>query len=478
MTTARRFRFEGVYRRKAATELLNVVSSTTKAKIRHSSSQSGAARSLPLVGIKVLEVGQVIAGPFCGQLLGHYGAEVIKVEPPKTGDPLRVWRELDVDGVSPWWRSIARNKKSVTIDMRKEEGRSLVKQLAVQSDVMIENFKPGTLEKWNLGPADLHPLNPSLIFTRVSGYGQTGPWASRPGYASVCEAESGFRYINGISDPETGSLSGAPIRPNISLGDSVAGLHAAFGTVLALLSRKNREAQGLQGGQTVDVSIFESMINLMEGIIPEYDRKGKIRGPSGSSVTGIVPTNAYPCLPAPSAPNVPAYVVIGANADSIYVRLMTALGRADLIGPDYAQNHHRVERQAEIEDAIAAWTSTRSPEEVEETLREVGVPVGRVLNVKDIVESEHVRVRGLVEEVWVPKQTRTKVEGASGGEEGKGEGWSVKMSKVVPVLEGCDTKTRWAGPELGQHNREVLIGQLGLDEAEFARLQEEGVIGR
>ncbi|RPD57837.1 CoA-transferase family III [Lentinus tigrinus ALCF2SS1-6] len=435
--------------------------------------------TLPLSGIRVLEVGQVIAGPFCGQLLGHYGAEVIKVEPPNVGDPLRVWRELDVDGVSPWWRSIARNKKSVTIDMRKEEGRRLVKMLAVKSDVMLENFKPGTLEKWNLGPADLQPLNPSLIFTRVSGYGQTGPWASRPGYASVCEAESGFRYINGQPDPETGALSGPPVRPNISLGDSVAGLHAAFGTVLALMSRKNRESQGLPGGQTVDVSIFESMINLMEGIIPEYDRKGKIRGPSGSSVTGIVPTNAYPCKPSPSAPSAPAYVVIGANADSIYVRLMTALGRPDLIGPDFAQNHHRVARQNEIEDAIAAWTRTRMAEEVEETLRAVGVPVGRVLNVKDIVKNEHTKARGLVEEVWVPHSAPgadpEKLEKDAGTH---GGGWNVKVSKVVPVLEGCDAKTRWAGPELGQHNREVLIGELGLAEDEFARLQEEGVIGK
>ncbi|TFK90240.1 CoA-transferase family III [Polyporus arcularius HHB13444] len=436
---------------------------------------NGARTNLPLSGIRVLEVGQVIAGPFCGQLLGHFGAEVIKVEPPNVGDPLRVWRELDVDGVSPWWRSIARNKKSVTIDMRTEDGRRLVKLLAVRSDVILENFKPGTLEKWNLGPADLHPLNPSLIFTRVSGYGQTGPWASRPGYASVCEAESGFRYINGTPDPETGALSGPPTRPNISLGDSVAGLHAAFGTVLALMSRRNRESQGLPGGQTVDVSIFESMINLMEGIIPEYDRKGKIRGPSGSSVTGIVPTNAYPCKPSPSAPSAPAYVVIGANADSIYVRLMTALERPDLIGPDFAQNHHRVARQKEIEDAISAWTHTRTAEEVETTLRAVGVPVGRVLNVKDIVENEHTNARGLVEEVWVPRS-----DPVADPEKDKSlaSGWNVKMSKVVPVLEGCDAKTRWAGPELGQHNREVLIGELGLAEDEFARLQEEGVIGK
>ncbi|OCH89437.1 CoA-transferase family III [Obba rivulosa] len=419
---------------------------------------------LPLSGVRILEIGQVIAGPFCGQLLGHFGAEVIKVEPPGVGDPLRVWRELDVDGVSPWWRSIARNKKSITIDLRKEEGRELVRRLAMKSDVLLENFKPGTLEKWGLGPADLQKLNPSLIFTRVSGYGQTGPWASRPGYASVCEAESGFRYINGIADPAMGALSGPPIRPNISLGDSVAGLHAAFGTVLALLSRKNRESNGRSHkGQVVDVSIVESMLNLMEGIIPEYNRKGKIRGPSGSSVTGIVPTNAYPCKPSPASPDVPSYVVIGANADSMYNRLMAAIGRSDLTGPEYARNHHRVARQAEIEAAISAWTQERTAEEAEAVLQSVGVPTGRVVSVKEVVESPQIKARGVVEDVWVDK------------EDG---GWNVKMAKVFPLLSDCESRTRWAGPELGQHNKEVLMGELGLSEEEMSRLQSEGVIGK
>ncbi|EKM53701.1 uncharacterized protein PHACADRAFT_125618 [Phanerochaete carnosa HHB-10118-sp] len=426
---------------------------------------SGQKADLPLSGVRVLEIGQVIAGPFCGQLLGHFGAEVIKVEPPNVGDPLRVWRELDVDGVSPWWRSIARNKKSVTIDMRKEEGRELVRRLAANSDVLIENFKPGTLEKWGLGPGDLRRSNPDLILTRVSGYGQTGPWSSRPGYASVCEAESGFRYINGQPDPETGALFGPPIRPNISLGDSVAGLHAAFGTVLALLGRNAKRAKGQAGGQTVDVSIFESMVNLMEGVIPEYDRKGKIRGPSGSSVTGIVPTNAYPCLPSPTNPSQPSFVVIGANADSMYTRLMTAIGRADLTGPDYAQNHHRVARQAEIEDAISAYTRTRTAEEVEDVLRVASVPCGRVFSVKEVVGNPHTEARGLVEEVWV-------------GDEQRKSGWMVKMPRVAPVLEGIDTSTRWAGPDLGQHNHEVLCGELGLSETELQKLQEQGIVGK
>ncbi|KAL4068699.1 CoA-transferase family III domain-containing protein [Scleroderma yunnanense] len=423
---------------------------------------STSTDELPLSGVRVLELGQLIAGPFCGQLLGHFGAEVIKIEPPSGGDPLRVWRELDVDGVSPWFRSLGRNKKSVSIDLRTDEGRELVKQIAAKSDVVLENFKPGTLEKWGLGPSDLHPLNPSLIFTRVSGYGQTGPWSSRPGYASVCEAESGFRYINGFVDPETGGHAGPPVRPNISLGDSVAGLHAAFGTVLALMSRQKQATHGKQKCQTVDVSIMESMLNLMEGIIPEYDRKGRVRGPSGSSVTGIVPTNAYPCLPSPSTKGSPEYIIVGANGDTLYARLMRAIGREDLIGPLYAYNHHRVTRQTEIETAISEWTSARSAEEVFNVLEKAGVPVGRVLGVREIVEHEQVKARGAVEDVRVEK------------EDG---GWNVKMPHVFPVLEGSNAKTRWAGPDLGAHTDEVLMHELGLDSDGVTRLRQNGVIG-
>ncbi|KAF5374612.1 hypothetical protein D9615_008957 [Tricholomella constricta] len=440
--------------------------SGTSLKPRHATlaTVTDAPKNLPLSGVRVLEMGQLIAGPFAGQLLGQFGAEVIKVEPPRTGDPLRVWRELDVDGTSPWFRSIARNKKSVAIDLRKPEGRELVKQLAIKSDVIIENFKPGTLEKWSLGPADLHRHNPSLIFTRVSGYGQTGPWAPRPGYASVCEAESGFRYINGFPDVDTQGLAGPPVRPNISLGDSIAGLHAAFGTVLALLGRQ-RHPSANPSGTTVDVSIVESMLNLMEGIIPEYDRKGKTRGPSGSSVTGIVPTNAYPCLPDPSSPSTPTYIVIGANGDSIYNRLMQVVERPDLTGPSYQQNHHRVARQVEIEDAISEWTRKHTVEEVIDAMNEVGVPVGRVVSVKEVVEGEQIQARGAVRDVWV------------GGDEEKGEGWNVKMQGTFPVIDGVDPQPRWAGPDLGFHTDEVLMGDLGLSSEAVSNLRSEGIIG-
>lgn len=418
---------------------------------------------LPLAGIRVIELGQLIAGPFAGQLLGHFGAEVIKVEPPGSGDPVRKWRELDIDGISPWFRSISRNKKSITIDIRKPEGKRIVRELAIKSDVLLENFRPGTMEKWGLGPKDLHPFNPDLIFTRVSGYGQTGPWASRRGYASVCEAESGFRFINGFPDPETGMLAGAPVRPNISLGDSITGLHAAFGTVLALLSRKVRRNNGKNGGQTVDVSIMESMLNLMEGIIPEYSRKGVIRGPSGSSVTGIVPTNAYPT----SVPS--AYVVIGANGESIYLRLMNAIGRPDLTGPDYNSNDKRVPRQALIEEGISQWTSQRTPEEVCKIMDEAGVPVGRIMNVSNMMKNKHVKERGMIERIWVPR--KNEKDGVK-----TDEGWELDVHRVTPRLES-EIQTRWAGPDLGQHNTEVLRDILELTEAELKELRAQGIVG-
>ncbi|EJD08168.1 CoA-transferase family III [Fomitiporia mediterranea MF3/22] len=413
--------------------------------------------------ISIWQAGQLVAGPFAGQLLAHFGAEVIKVEPPTTGDPVRVWRELDMDGVSIWFRSISRNKKSVTIDMRKDEGKKLVKELAIKSDILLENFRPGTLEKWGLGPSDIHPHNPDLIFTRVSGYGQTGPWAQRPGYASVCEGEAGFRYINGFPD-EHGMLAGPSVRPNISFGDSITGLHAAFGAVLALLSRGKRKSNGKIGGQTVDVSIMESILNMTEGIIPEYSRKGVIRGPSGSCITGIVPTNAYPT-------SVPfSYILIGANGESIYERFMNAIGRPDLIGPDYAGNHKRVPRQAELDGAISEWTRQRTSEEIVKIMNDANVPVGRVLNVKEIMENEHIRERGMIERIHVPFRN-TKGEATVDD-----AGWELDVNRVTPRLE-CDMPTRWAGPDLGQHNEEVLGGILGLSQSDMSGLRVRGVIG-
>ncbi|KAI8330884.1 CAIB/BAIF family protein [Chlamydoabsidia padenii] len=418
----------------------------TKQYWRYSSTTSNDLPK-PLAGIRVLELGQLIAGPFCGSLLGYYGAEVIKIEPPKTGDPLRIWRHLDRDGQSPWFRSLGRNKKSVCIDLKTEKGRSLVKQLAESSDVLIENFKPGTMEKWGLGPDDLYAKNPGLIYTRISGYGGTGPKSTLPGFASVCEGYSGFRYINGHAGE-------APVRPNISLGDSLAGLNAALGVVLGLYGRDKLTKTG-QTGQVVDVAIYEAMMNIMEGIIPEYDRLGQIRQPSGSTVTGIVPTNTYPCKGG-------KHVIIGGNGDSIYKRLMKVVGREDLTGPNYETNSHRVKHQQVIDQAIAEWTSQYDPDYILQALSDVSVPAGKIYDAKDIVEDEHVNARGMIEEVVV-------------GTEQDGRGWKLKVPAMSPKLSRTPGSTEWAGPDLGAHTAEILESKLGLTPTEIDALEKEGV---
>ncbi|SAM07151.1 hypothetical protein [Absidia glauca] len=413
---------------------------------RHLSMASDSSDPLPkpLAGIRVLELGQ---DRFVAHFLGTMAQ--IKVEPPKTGDPLRIWRHLDRDGQSPWFRSLGRNKKSVCIDLKTEKGRSLVKQLAETSDVLIENFKPGTMEKWGLGPDDLYPTNPGLIYTRISGYGGTGPKSALPGFASVCEGYSGFRFINGHAGD-------APVRPNISLGDSLAGLNAALGVVLGLYGRDKLKRHGLnQTGQVVDVAIYEAMMNIMEGIIPEYDRLGQIRQPSGSTVTGIVPTNTYPCKGG-------KYVIIGGNGDSIYKRLMKVMGREDLTGPDYETNSHRVKKQQVIDGAIAEWTSRHDPDFILQTLSDVSVPAGKIYDAKDIVEDEHVNARGMIEQVIV-------------GSEQDGRGWKLKIPGMSPKLDRTPGSTEWAGPDLGAHTNEILASKLGLTEAQINALEKEGV---
>ncbi len=281
----------------------------------------------PLDGIRVLEMGQLIAGPFAGCMLGYFGAEVIKIEPPGRGDALRNWRVLK-NGTSLWWQSMGRNKKCITLDLRKQEGRVIAGRLAEHADVLIENFRPGTMEKWDLSPQALEKRNPGLIYARVSGYGQTGPLASRPGFASVCEGFGGFRHINGFPGE-------APVRPNLSIGDTLAGLHAVIGILLALQQRSKADGSG----QVVDVAIYESVFNMLESVVPEYDGADMVRGPSGSTLTGIVPTNTYSCADG-------KYVIIGGNADSIYQRLMRAAGRDDLADDARLRdNAGRVEHQ-------------------------------------------------------------------------------------------------------------------------------------
>ena len=397
----------------------------------------------PLRGIRVIEVGQLLAGPFAGTLLAYFGAEVIKVEPPGEGDPIRGWRLLDNDGTSFWWRSLGRNKKSLTLNLRSPEGREVLGKLLDGADVLIENFKPGTMEKWGLGPEAVKATNPGLIYTRISGYGQTGPYSSKPGYASVTEAYSGFRFINGF-DGEV------PVRPNLSLGDSVAGLHAAMGILLALLARKSSESNTT--GQVVDVALYESMFNLMEGIVPEYSGAGAVREPAGSTITGIVPTNTYLCAD-------DKHVVIGGNGDSIYVRLMTAIGRDDLANdPRLAGNPGRVTHQKLIDGAIAAWADKLTSAEVIQTMEEADVPVGAIFSIADAFEDPHYQARGMFEQVAIPNQDQP-----------------LAIPAILPKLTGTPGSTEWPGGEVGSHTDELLQA-LGLDAGRIAYLREHGIV--
>lgn len=391
----------------------------------------------PLDGIRVVEMGQLVAGPFAGCTLAYFGAEVIKIEAPGSGDPLRNWRVLR-NGTSLWWRSLGRNKKSVTLNLRTDEGRALARRLAVRSDVLIENFRPGTLEKWNMGPTRLRRDNPGLIVARISGYGQTGPYASRPGFASVCEGFGGLRYINGFPGQP-------PVRPNLSMGDTLAGLHAVVGILMALVHR-----QRTSGGQTVDVAIYESVFNMLESVVPEYDGAGIIREPSGSTITGIAPTNTYLCADG-------KYVIIGGNGDSIFRRLMTAAQRPDLADdPRLANNAGRVEHQAEVDDAISGWTGSLSSNDVLARLESAEVPCGPIYNVADMMSDPHYQARGLFENADI-------------------DGGTLKIPAVMPKLDATPGRTAWPGPALGAHSHEILCGLLGISEPEYADLAKRGI---
>jgi len=384
-------------------------------------------------------MGQLLAGPFTGTILAYFGAEVIKVEPPG-GDPVRGWRLLH-NGTSLWYRSLGRNKKSVTLDLKAARGRELALELLATADVVVENFRPGLMEEWGLGPDRLKALNPKLIYARISGYGQTGPYASKPGYASVTEGFGGFRYING----EPGK---APVRPNISLGDTVAAIHAALGIALALIERARPDSGE---GQVVDVALYESVFNLMEGIVPEYDGAGVIREPSGTTITGIVPTNTYRCDDG-------KYVVIGGNGDSIFRRLMTAAGRSDMAeNPAMAHNAGRVEHEDEIDEALALWCAAHSSVHIINTLEEAHVPVGPIYNVEDMMGDPQYQARGMFEQVLI-------------------DGEPLRIPAIMPRLEGTPGRTDWPGSDIGSHNDEILRGILKLDDAQLAELRAGGVI--
>lgn len=394
----------------------------------------------PLAGVRVLELGQLIAGPFATAFLAWFGAEVIKVEPPSTGDPLRTWRVVH-KGTSLWWRQISRNKKCVTLNLRVAEGQKIARELAKRVDVVIENFRPGTLEKWGLGFEELKKENPGLILARISGYGQTGPYAQRPGFAAVAEAFGGLRYVTGEPDRP-------PVRPNLSLGDSVAGLHAALGILMALYHRDARDGSG----QVIDVALYETVLNLMEGMIPEYDKAGVKREREGMRLTGIVPSGTYPCADG-------AYIVIGANGDSIFRRFMLAIGRGDLAGDArLASNEGRSKHMDEIDVAITAWTKGRLAEEALKTLNEADVPSGPIYSAAEMLGDAHYRARGVFDDVDL------------GGED------RVKLPKLAPRMGETPGEMRWIGPALGEHNNEVFGDWLGYPAAELERLAKAGVI--
>ena len=397
-----------------------------------------ATKSMPLDGLKVLEMGTLIAGPFCGRLLAEFGADVIKIETPADGDPLRKWRKLH-KGTSLWWYAQARNKKSVTVNLREKEGQDIVRKLALEADIIVENFRPGTLEKWNLGFESLSTENPKLIMVRLSGFGQTGPYKDRVGFGAIGESMGGIRYLTGYPDR-------APVRVGISIGDSLAAMYGAMGALMAL---HHRHKTGR--GQMVDVALYEAVFSLMESMLPEFGMSGFIRERTGASLPGIVPSNTYLCGDG-------QYVVIGANGDSIFKRMMLAIDRADLANDaSLADNAGRTGRTEELDTAIAAWTGANSLTQVLAVLDKADVPSGRIYSIADIVADMQYQARGMIEKHEL------------------GDNKEVWLPGIVPKLSETPGGTKWIGPKLGEHTAEVLRG-IGYDDAAQADLRGRGII--
>jgi crotonobetainyl-CoA:carnitine CoA-transferase CaiB-like acyl-CoA transferase len=393
----------------------------------------------PLQGIRVVEIGTLIAAPFAARLMAEFGADVVKIEAPETGDPLRKWRKLH-EGTSLWWYLQSRNKKSVCVNLKSADGVEIVKRLAAEADVVIENLRPGALEKLGIGWDVLHAINPKLTMVRISGYGQSGPYRDRPGFGAIGEAMGGIRYT-------TGEVDGAPARVGVSLGDSLASLHGVIGALMSLLRVKT----GQGDGQVVDVSLVESVFNLMESLVPEYDLLGHVRERSGGALPGIAPSNTYP-----TEDN--GYVVIAGNSDPIFRRLMQAIGRADLADdPALAHNDGRAKHCAMLDEAIAAWTSHHSTDDVLAALERAEVPAGRIYSVADIVADPHYQARDMLLQAQLPG------------------GASVKMPGIVPKLSDTPGEVRWQGPTLGEHTGSVL-SELGFATEEIERLRREGAV--
>jgi len=391
-----------------------------------------------LAGLKVLELGQLIAGPFAAKTLADFGAEVVKIEPPGAGDPLRKWRLLK-NGTSVWWQVQSRNKRSLALDLRTPEGQDVVRKLALEADVLIENFRPGAMEGWNLGPDELLAANPKLIVLRISGYGQTGPYRNRPGFGVVAEAMGGLRHL-------TAEPGRVPVRVGVSIGDTLAALHGVIGILLAL---QHRHASGR--GQVIDVALYEAVFNCMESLLPEYSAFDAVRGPAGSALPGIAPSNAYRC-------NDGGYALIAGNGDSIFRRLMTLIGRDDLAAdPALADNAGRVARVAELDDVIGAWTAQRSVDEVMTALDGASVPAGRIYSVADIAADPHYQARGMLDQVRMD------------------DGSTLTVPGIVPKLSATPGRHLRNAPTLGQDSGDVLR-EIGLTDAQIVALRERGIV--
>jgi len=398
-----------------------------------------AGENGPLTGLRLIEMGQLLAGPFCGQLMADFGAEVIKIEQPKLGDPMREWGREKSGGKSLWWPVVARNKKSITLNARVPEGQEIIKQLVKKSDFLLENFRPTTMEKWNLGYEQLAAINPGIIMVRVSGYGQTGPYSPKAGYAAVGEAMGGLRYV--VGDPST-----PPSRVGISLGDTTAATYACMGALMAL---HHRHVTGR--GQVVDSAIYESVLQLMESLITEYDKVGYIRERTGSILPNVAPSNVYPAKD--------GNFLIAANQDTVFRRLAEAMGRPEL-GTDekYATHTARGARQKELDDMIGEWTKTKTVKELEALMEKAGVPSGLIYRAPEMLADAHFKAREAIVEV---------------ADKNLGK---LKMQSTFPKLSATPGKVRWTGPELGEHNEEVYGAILGMDAKTMKDYQERGII--
>lgn len=404
--------------------------------IRDPATQTATLHALE--GVKVVEMGQLIAGPFCGKTLGEFGADVVKIEAPGAGDPLRNWRLIQ-DGTSVWWQVQSRNKRSVALDLRQAEAQDLARQLIAEADVLVENFRPGTLEGWGMAPEQLHAINPGLVILRISGYGQTGPYRDLPGFGVIGEAMGGLRHL-------TAEPGRVPVRVGVSIGDTLAALHGVIGVMMALYHRKVNGGPG----QVIDVALHEAVFNVMESLLPEYSAFGSVREAAGSALPGIAPSNAYPCQD--------GWVLVAGNGDSIFKRLMTAIGRQDLADdPQLADNAGRVARVAEIDAVIGAWTQGQNVQQVMDLLAAARVPAGKVYTAKDIAEDPHYRAREMI----LRQRTR--------------DGHEVEVPGVVPKLSLTPGTVRSSAPHVGD-DTDAVLAEVGLTAEQIAQLRAKGLI--